>query len=453
MSQTETASPSPTSARVATPNEAGVGTGKAVARAADRQGIFQWAGQQFGVEPGKVMGILKATCFSTGKNEDPASDAEVAALLIVAKQYGLNPFLKQIFAFRDKKGGIVPVVGTDGWLGIINQHPMYDGMEFEWEKNEAGALVSCTCVIYRKDRAHPTKITEFLDECKRNTEPWQKWPRRMLRHKSISQCGRVAFSLSGIYDEDEAERIVASGGGIPVDPGDKVLDGELEPATRTDKLAADLAKRVRREEAEDVDPDTGEITKVEKAAVTLERVGAAIDAATTQDQLFQYMQDAMKLEASPERDALMKRWNAKVLALKEQDEPEQTRKQGAAETLPAQGQSEPKPQDGAAPPNIAQAAHSTTAQSEGTSEQGEAAQGRAAPGSVNALRPAAPVAGEQRVDWDAKEKAALAEMKACPSTDALDIVMDRISSEKDWRPRSKITLQGAYRERRKEFSE
>jgi hypothetical protein len=30
----------------------------------------------------------------------------------------------------------------------------------------------------------------------------------MLRHKALIQCARVAFGFSGIYDPDEAERIV-----------------------------------------------------------------------------------------------------------------------------------------------------------------------------------------------------------------------------------------------------
>ncbi|ENC7540331.1 phage recombination protein Bet, partial [Salmonella enterica subsp. enterica serovar Brandenburg] len=31
---------------------------------------------------------------------------------------------------------------------------------------------------------------------------------RMLRHKAMIQCARLAFGFAGIYDKDEAERIV-----------------------------------------------------------------------------------------------------------------------------------------------------------------------------------------------------------------------------------------------------
>ncbi|RAP66751.1 recT family protein [Candidatus Erwinia dacicola] len=83
--------------------------------------------------------MLKATAFS-----GEATDAQFTALLIVANQYGLNPFTKEIYAFPDKQNGIVPVVGVDGWARIINGHDQFDGMEFEQD------IESCTCKIYRK---------------------------------------------------------------------------------------------------------------------------------------------------------------------------------------------------------------------------------------------------------------------------------------------------------------
>ena len=67
-----------------------------------------------------------------------------------------------------------------------------------------------TCIIKRKDRAKPTKITEWLKECYRKTDPWDEMPKRMLRWKAIIQAGRVAFGYSGIFDPDEAERIFAN---------------------------------------------------------------------------------------------------------------------------------------------------------------------------------------------------------------------------------------------------
>ena len=147
------------------------------------------------VDPEQLKKTLIDTVFKG------ANDVQLVSLLIVANQYKLNPFTKEIYAFPAKGGGITPVVGIDGWARIINDNPVCDGIQFEQDDE------SCTCKIYRKDRSHPTVVTEYLSECLGTSEPWKKYPKRMLRHKALIQCARVAFGFSGIYDEDEARRI------------------------------------------------------------------------------------------------------------------------------------------------------------------------------------------------------------------------------------------------------
>lgn len=152
-------------------------------------------------DPSELVQTLKATAF---KGNVQVTDAQMTALMVVSNQYGLNPWTKEIYAFPDK-GGIVPVVGVDGWSRIINSHPQFDGMDFVQDAE------SCTCVIYRKDRSHPIKVTEWMEECRREgVGPWKSHPKRMLRHKSMIQAARLAFGFTGVFDQDEAERIVES---------------------------------------------------------------------------------------------------------------------------------------------------------------------------------------------------------------------------------------------------
>jgi len=172
---------------------------------AKKASILAKMAEKFSVDPNTLHRTLADTVFKGATNE------QTVALLIVADQYGLNPFTREIYAFPAKGGGIVPVVGIDGWLRIINSDPQFDGMEFEQDDD------SCTCKIYRKDRTHPIIVTEYLDECRRNTDPWNTCPKRMLRHKAIMQCARVAFGFSGIHDEDEG-RIIADAEVVSTQP-------------------------------------------------------------------------------------------------------------------------------------------------------------------------------------------------------------------------------------------
>lgn len=172
---------------------------------------------QYGIDPDKMMATLKATAF-----KGSVTTEQMMALCVVAEQYHLNPWTKEIYAFPDARNGIVPVVGVDGWSRIINSNPQFDGMDFEQDAE------SCTCRIYRKDRSHAIAVTEYMSECARDVGPWKSHPKRMLRHKAMIQCARLAFGFVGIYDEDEAERIIDVTPKAPDPRGDlSQVDGDL----------------------------------------------------------------------------------------------------------------------------------------------------------------------------------------------------------------------------------
>lgn len=169
--------------------------------------VMQFA-NRYSVDPGKLLETLRQTAFKQTDKGPEVTNEHMMAMLVVANEYQLNPFTREIFAFPNKLGGITPVVSVDGWLRITNTHPQFDGMEFSDLFNDDGKLCAITCRIYRRDRNHPTEVTEYLDECQRDTDIWKKYPARMLRHKATIQCARYAFGFAGIYDQDEAERIL-----------------------------------------------------------------------------------------------------------------------------------------------------------------------------------------------------------------------------------------------------
>lgn len=201
--------------------------------------------ERFNVEPTKMLETLKATAFKGN-----VSNEQMIALLIVADQYQLNPFTKEIYAFPDKNNGIVPVVGVDGWSRIINEHPQFDGMSFDMASDAS----ECTCTIYRKDRAHPIQVTEYMVECKRaNVGPWMSHPRRMLRHKTMIQASRLAFGFVGVYDQDEAERIIEK----DITPPGGLTEPQDTPKATGNKLRDALAKKAK---PTVIDAATGEIS-------------------------------------------------------------------------------------------------------------------------------------------------------------------------------------------------
>jgi phage recombination protein Bet len=187
-------------------------------------------------------------------------------LMVVADQYKLNPFTKEIYAFPDK-GGIVPVVGVDGWSNLINSNKHFNGMDFRQsetmikiDEDSKFCPEWIEVVMHRDDRRHPVIVREYLDEVYRpafkkanssyvNKGPWQTHTKRMLRHKAMIQGARMAFGFAGIYDEDEAYRIIeANEEPINVTPQPERAKGK----SKAEDMAAKLGKKA-------VNEDTGEV--------------------------------------------------------------------------------------------------------------------------------------------------------------------------------------------------
>lgn len=277
---------------------------------------------RFHIDPDLVLPILKATAFKVSGGE--VSNEQMAALLSVANQYGLNPFTREIFAFEDKFKGIVPVVSVDGWSRITNDHPEFDGVEFVNSEKEITApdggkkaFEWIECVIHRKDRQHPIKVREYFDEVYQKPRgqnqthgPWQTHPKRMHRHKVFIQCARLAFGFGGIYDEDEAMRVIEG----------QTIEGTTAAPERssTARIAAalDLGGTAGKQAA-----TAGEVGA--SAARPLEDIELDIAAAKSPDELKGILDLIGFHPDSERRREVVQKWNKKgqELAPKEQQQP------------------------------------------------------------------------------------------------------------------------------------
>lgn len=176
---------------------------------------------RFNVDADKLLTTLKATAFRqrpdrNGAIREPTNE-EMMALLVIADQYGLNPFTKELFAFLDpKSGAIVPVISVDGWVRIINDRPELRSIAFTYSPETVThkgktCHVWMDCEIVRSDRDRPMVVREYFEEVVRKVDfatPWDSHPNRLHRHKTLIQCARIAFGFGGVYDEDEAGRIL-----------------------------------------------------------------------------------------------------------------------------------------------------------------------------------------------------------------------------------------------------
>lgn len=276
-------------------------------------GVLAAVAGRYQMDPEAFKATVKGTVFPNNGTQE-----ELAAFLVVANEYQLNPLTREIYAFPKRGGGIVPIVSIDGWISLVNSHPSFKGMELEAVTTDKGALTAYTCRIWRKDREMPTVITEYLDECIRSTDPW-KMKHRMLRHKALIQCARYAFGFSGIYDEDE---------------GVVIADAEVRevaPQTRRQPPAPTPSKQIEHSNSAssgldakpaETKPEPTKVTSgrsaptpaVETPEAKLARIKAILNGATDQAQL----EAVLASDARPIFDTLSEADQKQAIAIYEQ---------------------------------------------------------------------------------------------------------------------------------------
>lgn len=256
---------------------------------------------RYEIEPEKLVSVLRKTVLKPDRSGNVPSNEEIAAFVIVANQYGLNPFTREIHGFSSKDKGVVPIVGVDGWARLVNRDDRFNGCEFEEEEGDDGKPFSMTCIMHVKGRDHAIKVTEWYKECYRPTGPWNQMPRRMLRHKCFMQAGRLAFGLHGLYDEDEARDIIKAADGT------EVLVGPVRTAKDMER---DLLAEEAAESSSGQQQPVDESTEKDKPDPT-----APSDEPTAKEKKVIALADAMveNNNCSPEdAQASIKAWCAKM---------------------------------------------------------------------------------------------------------------------------------------------
>ena len=141
-------------------------------------------------------------------------------LLRLASKHLLDPLSDEISVMETKEG-FLPFITIDGWTKLMNQHPQYAGMSLREPSESNGQLPAwMECTIYRNDRILPIVVKEYLEEVMTNHPSWQQMPRRMLRHRVIQQCARLAFGISAqesVTVENNHKNITEATDSIPTE--------------------------------------------------------------------------------------------------------------------------------------------------------------------------------------------------------------------------------------------
>lgn len=118
------------------------------------------------------------------------------ALRLITK-HELDPFADEIDIHQYEDGHWQAFITIDGWSKLINIHPAFRGISFTESSELANGVPTWMgCAIHRNDRVVPIEVKEYFCEIQTEHSIWKDMPRRMLRHRVIAQCARLAFGVS-----------------------------------------------------------------------------------------------------------------------------------------------------------------------------------------------------------------------------------------------------------------
>lgn len=178
--------------------------------------------QHFGYTPQEVAVIQNSVAKGTSK-------VELAYFINVCKTVGLNPFVKEIWCYKDKQGNLLVFAGRDGFLAKAQRHPSFKGIrssdvcendkfsidiannkiEHSFGIGERGKIVGAYAIAFRKDGEPTIEYADFKSYDK-GFNAWRTHPAEMIKKTAETHALKKCFGISGIqseYDYDVKDNV------------------------------------------------------------------------------------------------------------------------------------------------------------------------------------------------------------------------------------------------------
>ena len=148
--------------------------------------------EQIGIDEDELQAWVEHQTLAYTSTHSP----RILQLLRTAKEYQLDPLQEEVLLAQYEDRWQI-IISIDGWIKLINRHPAFTGISFHQSSEEKEGLpIWMECTITRSDRTMPITTREYLAEVRNDSDYWKKMPRRMLRHKAMQQCARIALAIS-----------------------------------------------------------------------------------------------------------------------------------------------------------------------------------------------------------------------------------------------------------------
>lgn len=175
--------------------------------------LAQELGEMFAMPANSIVKLVRDQIIQVPRDGHPATPAELAFVMSVMRQYRLNPFIKQIHAWRDWQGRLAVMVGYDGWVQYAREQATYRGVSYEFGPvvpSPDGKGKNCwewiRATVHDQARGDLVQVPVYLEEWyvkqrKDKPEPWQNQTKHRLHLKAFTSAIREVYGLGGVSDE------------------------------------------------------------------------------------------------------------------------------------------------------------------------------------------------------------------------------------------------------------
>lgn len=207
---------------------------------------------------------MKLMHSTVAKNTTPV---EFKYFINVSMASGLNPFLKEIWCYKDHKENLIIFAGRDGFLKKAQSNPNFGGIrssevrkndEFEidiangvikhnvktLDDNERGDIIGAYAIAFRKDGEPTIEVVSWKTYNKSsNYGPWKTHPAEMIKKVAEVHALKKAFGISELQTEEDFEvrndKILSLGTGVS---NQKIEDEKL--ASGIGEVYKSMLKRI-----------------------------------------------------------------------------------------------------------------------------------------------------------------------------------------------------------------
>jgi phage recombination protein Bet len=153
------------------------------------------------------------------------TDTELAYFIMMAKDLELNPFNKEIWAYKDKRGNLLTFAGRDGFLKKAQKSKNWNGMtsaavyendyfEVDIAKGEIshipnfkdrGKILGAYCIVRPKNIEMPTFEWAEFQTYNKGYNVWKSHPEEMIKKVAETHALKKAFGIYGLQSEYDFE--------------------------------------------------------------------------------------------------------------------------------------------------------------------------------------------------------------------------------------------------------